>query len=745
MGCGGSTPTREDRAGYDNQNGGYTDPYPDPYYPEENNKVQKGLTDYIPDGAVEYVDDILSERGYEDERAPIPQPRPQPPKIVEKDKFTSDSVDYKPTTVGTYEAYRDFRHSGEPFDDEDRPSVAPGELWVDEGFTLYDAIKGRDNEGLEWKRPFEFCESPVLYSDGTTRFDIGQGSAGTCWFLSMVASVSEKTELLKRVIPDDSYRFNTDQYDGIFYAKFWRFGQWDNVFIDDFLPVIYGDQLWGAKSATDKNEMWVALLEKSFARLFGAYNEVYGGQPGDAYLALTGGVVERIDFDENMIRPEKLFQRVKNSLQSSSLVSCVVPEEYDEVMGLIGGHAYSLNGTAMVQTGNGENVRLVRVRNPWGHTEWNGAWSDGSAEWQQLPSGTVENPIKDDGEFWMALEDFLQYFSQLTICSITPDIDCDGSGDCLSHVMYIYGEWKGETAAGFPNRVNNPRYIFTVSDDGMTCDGMVPIVIQVIQRTIRRKADRFSIRCDLYQVSGEKMASVPSCVLEMQGGEDETNVYSPEIQTTHRHHVKPGKYAVIPSCIEPGQEKEFLVRIFSVSPLQDVREMSRSAVIMSCEQEKVLQYNGQELKLDRCMTIFGEWRQGINAGGQVSNRETFSTNPQFYFTVPNSGELEPVVFHVMQEQDDNKSPVGLRLFPYNGSVSLPVDVDYMYHVYESCPQHIDGQQGKFVVTWDLDVKYVLPAGEYIALIHMDKPTDEAKYALLIKSKHDLNITAYQAG
>ena len=36
--------------------------------------------------------------------------------------------------------------------------------------------------------------------------------------------------------------------------------------IDDFLPVIYGNTLWGAKSKDDPNEIWPALLEKAFAR-----------------------------------------------------------------------------------------------------------------------------------------------------------------------------------------------------------------------------------------------------------------------------------------------------------------------------------------------------------------------------------------------------------------------------------------------------------------------------------------------
>jgi hypothetical protein len=32
---------------------------------------------------------------------------------------------------------------------------------------------------------------------------------------------------------------------------------------------------------------------------------------------------------------------------------------------------------------NKETLRLVKLRNPWGKFEWEGAWSDGSKEWQE--------------------------------------------------------------------------------------------------------------------------------------------------------------------------------------------------------------------------------------------------------------------------------------------------------------------------------------------------------------------------
>lgn len=57
--------------------------------------------------------------------------------------------------------------------------------------------------------------------------------------------------------------------------------------------------------------------------------------------------------------------------------------EVETAMGLIIGHAYSVTAVRKLHLGErltfsfkAEKLFMIRLRNPWGKKEWNGAWSD---------------------------------------------------------------------------------------------------------------------------------------------------------------------------------------------------------------------------------------------------------------------------------------------------------------------------------------------------------------------------------
>jgi len=80
-----------------------------------------------------------------------------------------------------------------------------------------------------------------------------------------------------------------------------------------------------------------------------------------------------------------------------------------------------------------EGVRLVKVRNPHGTAVWQGDWCPTSPLW--TPE-TLERlgEIDDEGEFFIPYDDYLEQFSQTTICFFNPYETLNS--DFKSHTFY---------------------------------------------------------------------------------------------------------------------------------------------------------------------------------------------------------------------------------------------------------------------------------------------------------------------
>ncbi|KAK7504434.1 hypothetical protein BaRGS_00004300, partial [Batillaria attramentaria] len=581
--------------------------------------------------------------------------------------------------------------------------------------------------GLAWKRPKQIRSNPQLYTQGRSLYDVGQGSAGTCWFLATLSTIADKKVLMDKVIPPNSYKLGTPAYDGKFHARFWQFGKWEDVFVDDFLPVVYNDVIWGARNKVDENEMWVSLIEKAFAKYHGSYNAASGGHPGDSYMNLTGGVSENIEHKEVKDNDE-FYARIKNAINSGSQVISSVPGKFEGVQGLLGNHAYSMSGTATVK---GE--KLLRLRNPWGDgTEWKGRWSDGHYNWRGVSPNEVPHADKDDGEFWISFNDFLELFNETTICSLTPDFDRDGRTDRLDYALNIYGQWIGPSAAGFENKLRNPKYGFTVPDKGED----IPVVVQLIQKKQHRKDQTDQIRCDLFKVQG---SDGKRAVLENMG--ENTNSYTNAAQRSFRFRLKGGNYCLVPSAADAGTEREFLIRVFSPVPLTNVRDIGGGLTLLSCELQNSLTYRGRDYPLKFSRVEFGAWKNGENAGGHIGHNKSHDINPQYQITIT---EYEiPVMFRVLQARDQRPMPIGLWLYSLDPGENIPVTYDQIYEKHKGAVskvlETIDGEDNKYIRGYDFDATYMLRRGEYLLLVHTDSPGRGGDFTLLIKSSGDVGI------
>ncbi len=153
------------------------------------------------------------------------------------------------------------------------------------------------------------------------------------------------------------------------------------------------------------SETWLPLIEKAYAKAHGDYYAIEGGFASEAIEDLTGGVGV-------VINPEDIMDKDRFWREQLSLVN----QKYlfgggskpTSTKGFIGGHAY-----AVLKTWEEGDLKLLKLRNPWGETEWDGDWSDGSKLWTPAMMTKLEHTFGDDGVFWISFIDFLKHFPSI--------------------------------------------------------------------------------------------------------------------------------------------------------------------------------------------------------------------------------------------------------------------------------------------------------------------------------------------
>ncbi|KAK6762376.1 hypothetical protein RB195_023187 [Necator americanus] len=380
-----------------------------------------------------------------------------------------------------------------------------GQLFVDTLFPPTNASlfleQGR-NSDIVWKRPVELHDDPHLFVEGASPNDVTQGVLGNCWFVSACSALTHNQHLLNRVIPDaESQEWDPkNDYAGIFRFRFWRFGGWLEIVIDDLLPTRDGKLLF-ARSKTP-NEFWSALLEKAFAKLYGCYENLVGGHLSDALQDVSGGVAETVNVAKFLKggspdSPNILFNNLKQAFDNDALiVAAIAANTKDEIeqtlgCGLVKGHAYAVTAVKYVELdaesntfssvfGRHDRIRMIRLQNPWGEKEWNGPWSDDSEEWEQVAESQKHSlgiTVDEDGEFWMPWYSFVQYFTDISVCQLFNTKVFSSSRRYYEEIFY--GEWTTNgVKSGAPNDFaggclnfsatfcNNPQFLLSVFQRG---------------------------------------------------------------------------------------------------------------------------------------------------------------------------------------------------------------------------------------------------------------------------------------
>lgn len=295
-------------------------------------------------------------------------------------------------------------------------------------------LKCLKDEPFDIKRPTggsarveEIFDNPSFFVDGVDPQDIQQGRLGDCWFLAAIATVVNIPGLI------ESLCVERNEKAGVYGFIFFRDGEWVSEVVDDRLflcnpeyhmaspelkmafksekkynnAMRHGSDALHYAKCNESNETWLPLLEKAYAKAHGDFGSLEGGLTGEGVEDLTGGVTtfQRCD---NIMDKDRFWLELQSVNQEFLYAFSRLKggsEERNEETGILSRHAYSL-----IDAVEAKGKRLVKIRNPWGNSEWLGPWSDGSSEWTPEWMQILNHRFGDDGAFWMTLEDCITVF-----------------------------------------------------------------------------------------------------------------------------------------------------------------------------------------------------------------------------------------------------------------------------------------------------------------------------------------------
>ncbi|CAG4988124.1 unnamed protein product [Colias eurytheme] len=458
-----------------------------------------------------------------------------------------------------------------------------------------------------WLRPHELCARPRFLGDAAVdadvaperldpepedqfaaRWSVEPGEAGDGALCAAAAALALTPRLLARVVPPHSFR--TD-YTGKFRFRFWVFGEWREVCVDDRLPA-RGARLLASRSAL-RDDFTLPLLEKAYAKLHGGYAALRAARGGlaRALQELSGGVVQ--SFAPPRQPRALLLQVLHAAVPRSTLLVATAAQEKESSgrrlrNGLIAGQAYCVTGLARVREGGGaggEGGALVRLRAPSGRGEWAGAWARGGPQWRALAAADrdlLERRAAQPGHFWMSFAEFARAFGRLELVHVGPD---DWLGEPALHgkrawrAVLARRRWRvGYNAGGppaAPTAHANPQFHVQVP----RAEGKCHVVVSVTQQYAvgARRSRLHAIGFAVYELPPASPPRRPAPFSDLRALDVTHCCAAREVATFFT--LPAGQYLVVPHTRRPHTAAAFLLRILTDLPA-DVWEVNDDNAIV---------------------------------------------------------------------------------------------------------------------------------------------------------------------
>ena len=308
----------------------------------------------------------------------------------------------------------------------------PGSQWIDDIFPpnntsisnsqkFTDLFESEDNDidlsEIEWKRISEIYEEPQLFSGEINTKKIINGKINSSYFISAISAICDYPGLIKNIFINEKYN-----PDGFYTLILFIDGEFQIVYIDDFIPCLKGTNIPYFLKINNYS-IWPLLLEKGWAKVNTSYQNALSGWPNDIFKTFTGLSCEELI--HNQKDQEYIWKIIKIAKENNGIICASTKnEENINDTGLIPGISYSLINALEIRDEKNENIFLIKLRYDLGNSEWNGDWNKDSENWNEFIREQIPKEILElnEGEFFIELKDFINYFSRTDICYII----CDG-------------------------------------------------------------------------------------------------------------------------------------------------------------------------------------------------------------------------------------------------------------------------------------------------------------------------------
>ncbi|KAL5962415.1 Calpain-7 [Taenia solium] len=567
------------------------------------------------------------------------------------------------------------------------------------------ALSSKQRSGfVKWVRPSDFLNDPTMII-AVSCFPIRQTCVTDCSFVaSMAVAAQYERKFKKRLITNIIYpqkRNGEPVYNpcGKYMVKLHLNGVPRKIIIDDQLPMGYHDELLCSFS-TNKNELWVSLLEKAYMKVMGGYD--FPGSNSNIDLhALTGWIPERISIKSsgtNEFDADREFRRLEQRFHRGhclvTVATGLLTPEVEQLSGLVPTHAYALLDMRRVN-----DTKLLLLKNPWSRTRWKGNFSDlDTKHWTPEMQRELDYDLNsaryvDNGVFWIDYKSLLYFFDVFYI---------NWNPELFPYTTCVHSEWS---ASEGPKKdvysfANNPQYNLEVQ-----AKSQAPVWV-LLTRHITNKNDfahnNEFIGLVVYKDIQSRKVYHPNDPVPLK---DSVRINSPHCLIQLVQEPGTVTYTLVVSQYEKNVTIQYTLRAYSTAPMR---------------------FNPIIDPYTTTKTMNGEWKGDTAAGCQ--NYTNFDKNPTYSLVWPNNEADNQVLVEVRGPRD---FAIGFTLDVVSLTNSSPLN---------SVRSFSTGNYRRGYAMLELAG---LSGGRYKITLATFEPHQEGPFILSVKSTRPLTLTRLQ--